>query len=599
MRRFAKSHGDGSAFVAGLLLISLALVAVLSWQALDAAQSHRTVAEDVLRDYARLAADELIRRSLSDVGYGCYQLLNALSQARPDLPSHGALETSQDTATRRSAPLALYFFTLRSDAGTEPGEMRLTFSSQTQPDDRANTGGEPAPGDEVRAWLRTELKAPPPPVDGSSRPFFVRHALIDGAAHTFVVAESPDEAVPTLHGFELDPSTVSERLAHAFTRRPLLPASLSQGDGEGDLMRLTVHDLAGNERFSAGSAEHLQRDPYAPLLSVEVPYGERYQSIFAGSTVRVALYPEAVPRLIIGGLPRSRLPTLVGLLILTAGLLTAAIVQLRRSRELARLRSDFVSRVSHELRTPLTQIRMFAETLLLGRVRSDDERHRSLRIIDQEARRLSHLVENILQFSRSERDATRLTPEPLELVPLVRSLVRDFEPLVGARRVTFAIHPAEDAVVAVDGDAMRQILLNLLDNAVKYGPEEQQIRLAIEHGEDRNVRLRIEDQGPGIPARERQRIWQSFHRLERDRRSAVAGTGIGLAVVRELVALQGGRVSVEAGERGGACFVIELPSADSQDAADIPAGAPDAPTSGASETPVSGASETPVSGVLA
>src|SRR5205823_8566778 len=108
--------------------------------------------------------------------------------------------------------------------------------------------------------------------------------------------------------------------------------------------------------------------------------------------------------------PRSRLPLLAGLTVLTAALVLIAIVQLRREHELSRLRADFVSGVSHELRTPLAQIRMFSETLLLGRVRSDDERVRSLEIIDQEARRLTHLVENLLHFSRSERRLTRLAP---------------------------------------------------------------------------------------------------------------------------------------------------------------------------------------------
>ncbi len=295
-----------------------------------------------------------------------------------------------------------------------------------------------------------------------------------------------------------------------------------------------------------------------------MPYGDLYDGIFDGTTVTVALDPDAAPHLIIGGLPRSLLPTLGGLLLLTAGLLVAAIIQLRRSRDLTRLRSDFVSRVSHELRTPLTQIRMFAETLILGRVRSDAERDRSLRIIDQEARRLSHLVENILQFSRGERGAIELSPRPHALGSLVRTLVRDFEPVVGQSPIRFLIedttNTVDDPTVAVDEDAMRQILLNLLDNAVKYGPPEQEIRIRIEHRDEHWIRLSIEDQGPGIPQRERQRVWRSFHRLERDRRSAVSGTGIGLAVVHELVARQSGRVSIEPGERGGACFVIELPA---------------------------------------
>ena len=108
----------------------------------------------------------------------------------------------------------------------------------------------------------------------------------------------------------------------------------------------------------------------------------------------------------------------------------------KRERQLARVKSELVSGVSHELRTPLAQIRMFAEMLRLGWVRSDDERQRSVAIIDQEARRLAHLVENILQFSRAERTTPRLSLETLELTALVDEVVESFAPLAGARGVT-------------------------------------------------------------------------------------------------------------------------------------------------------------------
>src|SRR5262249_55964658 len=123
----------------------------------------------------------------------------------------------------------------------------------------------------------------------------------------------------------------------------------------------------------------------------------------------VALRPSAAERLIIGGLPPNRVPLLVGLLVLTTGLVIVALVQLRRERELVRLRADFISGVSHELRTPVSQIRMFGETLLLDRVRSPEERRRSLSIIVQESQRLTRLIDNVLQFSRSDRDVSGVT----------------------------------------------------------------------------------------------------------------------------------------------------------------------------------------------
>jgi signal transduction histidine kinase len=121
-------------------------------------------------------------------------------------------------------------------------------------------------------------------------------------------------------------------------------------------------------------------------------------------------------------------------------------------------------------------------------------------------------------------------------------------------------------VASVDDDALRQVLLNLLDNAVKYGPEGQEIRVGVTP-ESAGVRVWVEDEGPGIPPGDRERIWKRFFRLDAHRESSVAGTGTGLTVVRDLVALHGGRSWVEPGERGGARFVVEFPTLE-------PAGAP-------------------------
>jgi signal transduction histidine kinase len=280
--------------------------------------------------------------------------------------------------------------------------------------------------------------------------------------------------------------------------------------------------------------------------------------MFGAALAEVTLRPAVAQRLIIGGLPRSRLPLVLGLLAITGVLVTTAIVQLRREQDLTRLRGDFVASVSHELRTPLAQIRMFTETLLLGRVRSDGERHRSLEILDQEARRLSHLVDNLLHVARGERDHLRLHVEDIDLSLLVHQVIEGFAPLAAARRMTLQAEIADGTPARIDPGAVRQILLNLLDNAVKYGPAGSAIRVALE-ATPASARILVEDRGPGVPPASRDRIWERFARLDRDLQSSVAGSGIGLAIVRELVVVQGGRCWVEDGGSGGARFVVELP----------------------------------------
>jgi signal transduction histidine kinase len=232
-----------------------------------------------------------------------------------------------------------------------------------------------------------------------------------------------------------------------------------------------------------------------------------------------------------------------------------AVQQLLRERALVRLRTEFVASVSHELRTPLTQIRMFAETLLMGRVRSDEERTHALAVIDRESRRLAQLVDNILQFSRGERGHLRLTRERRDVAALLRESVDAFAPLAKARGMKIAVDAPATLVAEIDADAMRQIVLNLLDNAAKYGPDGQTIVVTLEAG----LRLTVEDEGPGIPERDRERVWQRYVRLEREEERAIAGAGIGLAVVRDLVRLHGGTARVEQGSRG-ARFVVEVPA---------------------------------------
>jgi two-component system phosphate regulon sensor histidine kinase PhoR len=269
--------------------------------------------------------------------------------------------------------------------------------------------------------------------------------------------------------------------------------------------------------------------------------------------------PGAVREVVVGGLPRSRLPILLGLLGLSAALVVTALLQLHRERALQRLRTEFVASVSHELRTPLTQIRLFAETLLLDRVRTPAERHQALTVIDREARRLGDLVENVLLFARAERRRSTLAPERQALAPLVRTALARLEPLARGSGARLAAELDEEASAVVDPTALQQVLSNLFDNALKYGPRGQEVRVAVER-RGATVRLSVEDQGPGVPAAERRRVFERFHRLERDRRSAVAGTGIGLALVDDLARRQGGRVFVEDGAGGGARFVVELPS---------------------------------------
>jgi signal transduction histidine kinase len=273
----------------------------------------------------------------------------------------------------------------------------------------------------------------------------------------------------------------------------------------------------------------------------------------------VRINPKAADALVIGGLPKSRLPTILGLLALTSVMLLVAIFQLRREQELALLRTDFVSSVSHQLRTPLAQIRMFGETLLLGRVRSEEEEQRSLEIIVKEAQRLTHQVDNVLHFSRAQRGEVALSLQDTPMAPLVQEVLDGFCPLAEAQSCRVEASLDETLFATVDPGAVRQILLNLLENAVKYGPADQIIDVRLRKGAAGTVQLLVEDEGDGIPLEDRSEVFSPYSRLERHRDSGVAGSGIGLAVVKELARRQGASVRVEDSVSGGARFVVAFP----------------------------------------
>jgi signal transduction histidine kinase len=329
---------------------------------------------------------------------------------------------------------------------------------------------------------------------------------------------------------------------------PLLPPALTGEEDTAKLLSFAVSIPSGREVYSSPIQ-------YPPEIQAKDTVG----AVLGGLTGAVQINPDAVELLVIGGLPKSRLPTILGLLALTSAMVLVAIFQLRREQELSLLRTDFVSSVSHQLRTPLAQIRMFGETLLLGRVRNEEEEQRSLEIIVKEAQRLTHQVDNVLHFSRAQRGEIALSLQEAPLAPLVSEVLESFCPLAEAQNCRVEASLDESLTAWVDPGAFQQILLNLLENAVKYGPSDQIIDVRLRKGAAGTVQLLVEDEGAGIPPEERAGIFAPYSRLERDRESGVAGSGIGLAVVKELSRRQEASVRVEDSVSGGARFVVAFP----------------------------------------
>jgi signal transduction histidine kinase len=246
----------------------------------------------------------------------------------------------------------------------------------------------------------------------------------------------------------------------------------------------------------------------------------------------------------------------------------ATIFGAARARELAQLKSDFVSTVSHELKTPLTSIRMFAEMLEQGVAQGDPAKMaRYHGVIVQESQRLGLLIANLLDYAQIERGTRRYTHTRENVGKLAADAVATFETLQNPdsdRRNPIEVDVSPEAMAAdvqVDRDVVIQALLNLLANAAKYGSSADAPIEVNVGAEDLAVSIAVRDHGPGIPAHEQARIFREFYRAPEAYRSGVEGTGLGLALVKQHIEALGGTVDVQSEVGQGATFTIRLPRA--------------------------------------
>jgi signal transduction histidine kinase len=253
---------------------------------------------------------------------------------------------------------------------------------------------------------------------------------------------------------------------------------------------------------------------------------------------------------------------LLGLLVLVIAVLLTLDRAAERAEVLARQRAAFITAVSHELRTPLTTLRMHAELLRDGLVTDADKVRKFHTDMVQESVRLSHLVENVLEAQRLEEGRRPLRLVSTDVGGLVRSVVEGQRPLIAARNFSVAIEVKGTSLEgSVDQQAVEQMVVNLVENAVKYAAvADRRIDVGVHRRGDDAV-ITVADHGPGIPAEERQRVFARFARVQRPGDEHIAGTGLGLALVRELAVAHGGSARIVPRPDGadGCCVAVTLP----------------------------------------
>jgi two-component system phosphate regulon sensor histidine kinase PhoR len=249
--------------------------------------------------------------------------------------------------------------------------------------------------------------------------------------------------------------------------------------------------------------------------------------------------------------------TLVGCLVTGTVL---ALVLLRREALLSKLQSDFVAKVSHELRTPLTSIRMFVETLQMKQVTNPEEVDACLEVLARETSRLTERIERLLDWGRMEAGKRVYERRVERADEIVAVAVEAFHAATVGRRIDVHVDVSPELPrLVADRSALVEALVNLLSNAYKYTGDEKRIAVKV-RSDDRWVRLRVEDNGVGIPREEHRRIFEKFYRVDERLERAAQGSGLGLAIVRHVARGHGGRIEVESEPGQGSAFTLVLPA---------------------------------------
>ena len=524
---------DGRIVIAALFtpLLLLLFVTVMTWRSEGRIAA---VTDRLVHDYAAIAVWQYARGANMALHN---EVMEAFSGAPP--PTHlrsdpaASLEPPSRLLTRRGTS---------DNAFLEHAELAFTYQAGA---DRLVTTGAPD-ADVIERMLRRRLRAVSRDQRSGGEP---HHVLFDSAGGRDYAA-----ALWLVRHAEGDATVARGILVKADVLENLFRGVISQAD--------LLPAVAGRRVLeSTDLALRVTRPDEAIVFATPLPLGRTAAtdtSGIQGGALRatIDLPPELVEELLVGGAPRSLIPALLLVLLVSGALAATGLVHHTRSRALAQARARFVANVSHELRTPLAQISMFAETLHLGRERGEAERRQFASIMFLEARRLTALVENVLRFSRSEHGAPSLRLRRQVIDELVANAVNTFAPIADGAGVSIEVQVPKSVCASVDAAAFHQIVLNLLDNAVKHGGRNSRVHVAACLTEGM-LRVMVDDSGPGIPMSDREQVFEPYFQLEGHN---VAGAGIGLSIVRDLVVAHGGRVWVEDSPLGGARLIAAFPA---------------------------------------
>ena len=294
----------------------------------------------------------------------------------------------------------------------------------------------------------------------------------------------------------------------------------------------------------------------AGITDDNLVYSSQLVPFFPARTIEITLVNKDLIKDLVNR--RSLIYGISSLMLLVAmGLGVALILRdMARERNLSRLRADFISNVTHELKTPLTSIRMYAESLLMGRVKTDDVRKEYLEVVLNESERLKRMINNILEFSKAEKGRTEYHFVKSNLTLIIRSAIQEMSYWFEKENFEIATDLEEEINLEVDPEKLKQVIENLLSNAIKYSTGVKHVLIRLKKESD-NALIEVEDRGMGIPADKIPHIFEPFYRIEQ--KESISGTGLGLTVVKEIIDAHHGSIEVSSEPGKGSRFTIRLP----------------------------------------
>ncbi|MEP7027017.1 MAG: HAMP domain-containing sensor histidine kinase [Candidatus Eisenbacteria bacterium] len=355
--------------------------------------------------------------------------------------------------------------------------------------------------------------------------------------------------VVAVAGWRFDPEGFKHKHLHEIVEREVYRDSrVFRGDVMGKSLAILLYDPAGVEVFRSrevgSSSTRIVREVGGLLPGWRVVATPSKDNAYV-----------TIQRFISGEYGLVLVLLVLSLVALSLGLRLAM-----REVEIAELKSGFLANVTHELKTPLAMIRMASETLELGRVRNEDDSKRFLATISRECRRLTHMINNVLDFAKIEEGKREFFFSPTDIGRLVADTLELFEPQLKQGGFTVDVDVPEGLPRAtVDAQAITQCLINLVDNAIKYSRDLRQIAIKASANGDGRVRVAVSDRGIGVAARDSERIFEKFTRADTGLVHNVKGSGLGLALVRHIARAHGGDVELASVAGEGSTFTLVLP----------------------------------------